>query len=140
MKKFDFNASTVGRFFVLFALFATGAIAYQQIGVLAEVARSGVVAAGPSYPVHARITCDTDGELIKPSGSHQLVSYECTAKGAVVVGSTNGTGTAVTSSDGVEFASGDRFGSNVAAPEMCITASGTTVIHCRFLVSQRVNP
>lgn len=103
-----------------------------------DLIHQGVTAVGPSFPVHARITCDTDGESIKPSGRHQIVSYECTAKGNVVVGSVSGAGAAVTTSTGVEFVSGDRFGGNVAQPETCITTAGTTVVQCRFLVSQRV--
>lgn len=126
-------------FFIAACLLATAVYASVQ-GVAIDIARGGVAAVGPSYPVHARITCDTDGEIIRPTGSHQLISYECTAMGAVVIGSTNGTGTTVTSATGVEFATGARFGANVAAPEICITASGTAVIQCRFLVSQRVNP
>jgi len=107
-----------------------------QTVVVAEAVHGGVTAVGPSFPLHERITCDTTagGVDIKPSGSWQLVSYECTAKGAVSVGYQEGDGDALTFANGVEYADGDRFGANVQRPEKCIS-EGSVVIQCRFLVT-----
>jgi hypothetical protein len=63
------------------------------------------------------------------------VSYECKSAGTVFVGSTTGAGSVLTTANGVEYGSGDRFGANVQRPEKCIVTSGTTVLSCRFLVT-----
>lgn len=104
--------------------------------VVADAVHSGATAVGPSFPRHERITCDTTagGVDIRPAGSYQLVSYECTARGAVAIGSTLGNSGALTFANGVEYAAGDRFGANVQQPERCISA-GSVVIQCRFLVT-----
>jgi hypothetical protein len=118
-------------------LFAGGLLAFGGPAVVvADAVHGSTTRVGPSFPRHQRITCDTTagGVEIKPTGSYQLVSYECTARGAVAVGSTSGTGAALTFATGVEYASGDRFGANVALPERCISA-GSVVIECRFLVA-----
>jgi hypothetical protein len=118
-------------------LFAAGLSAFGGPAVVAADAwRANATAVGPSFPRHERITCTTaaGGVEIKPTGSYQMVSYECTARGAVAVGSTTGGGTALSFANGVEYASGDRFGANVAAPERCISG-GSVVIECRFLVT-----
>lgn len=122
---------------VALGLFIAGVAAAFSPGAVVEVVRSGVTSVGPSFPRHERITCDTSagGVEIRPSGSFQLVSYECKSAGTVFVGSTTGAGSALTTANGVEFASGDRFGANVQRPERCIVASGTTVLSCRFLVT-----
>ena len=118
-------------------LFAAGLSAFGGPAVVAADAwRANATAVGPAFPLHERITCDTTagGVEIKPTGSWQLVSYECTAKGAVAVGYKEGDGDALTFANGVEYASGDRFGANVQRPERCISA-GSVVIQCRFLVT-----
>ena len=118
-------------------LFAGGLAAFGGPAVVvADAVHGSATAVGPSFPLHARITCDTTagGVEIKPAGSWQLVSYECTAKGAVSVGYTLGDGGALTFANGVEFATGDRFGANVQRAERCISA-GSVVIQCRFLVT-----
>jgi hypothetical protein len=104
--------------------------------VVADAVHGSATAVGPAFPLHGRITCDTTagGVDIKPAGSWQLVSYECTAKGAVAIGYTSGSGAALTFATGVEYADGDRFGANVQRPEKCISA-GSVVIQCRFLVT-----
>jgi hypothetical protein len=102
-----------------------------------EATRDAATKVGPSFPRHERISCVSGSTTeIKPSGGFQLVSYECTAKGAVVVGSTTGAGAALTTANGVEYVDGDRFGANVQRAEACITTAGTTVLQCRFLVTQ----
>lgn len=102
-----------------------------------DAVRAAATTVGPSFPRHERITCDTTagGVEIKPAGAFQLVSYECKSAGTVFVGSTTGAGNALTTSNGVEFGSGDRFGGNVQRPEKCIVSAGTTVLSCRFLVT-----
>ena len=104
--------------------------------VVADAVHGSATAVGPAFPLHGRITCDTTagGVDIKPAGSWQLVSYECTAKGAVAIGYTSGAGAALTFATGVEFADGDRFGANVQRPEKCIS-EGSVVLQCRFLVT-----
>ena len=121
---------------VLALVVSGGLLAFSPLPVVAAV-RDGATAVGPAFSRHERITCDTTagGVAIAPSGSHQLISYECTARGAVAIGSTSGAGSALTFATGVEFASGDRFGANVQSPERCISA-GSVVIECRFLVAQ----
>lgn len=106
-------------------------------GEVVEAVRTGVTSVGPAFPRHERVTCDTTagGIEIKPSGAFQLVSYECKSAGTVFVGSTTGAGSALTTANGVEYASGDRFGANVQRPERCIVTAGTTVLSCRFLVT-----
>lgn len=119
---------------VVVALVLTGlALAGPPPGAL-TLARDGVTAVGPAYPQHARITCDTTagGIEIKPPGGTAMVSYECTAKGTVYVG---GGLTTLTTSTGVEFVDGDRFGANTRAAERCITTAGSVVLQCRFLVT-----
>ena len=113
-----------------------GLLAFSPLPVV-DAARDGATAVGPAFSRHERITCDTTagGVAIAPAGSHQLISYECTARGAVAIGSTSGAGSALTFATGVEFASGDRFGANVQSPERCISA-GSVVLECRFLVAQ----
>lgn len=126
-------------FIVLGLLCASGLAAFTGLPMLGvDAARVGATAVGPAVPVHERITCDTTagGVQIKPSGSYQLVSYECEAKGAVFIGNVTGAGSALTTSNGVEFADGDRFGANVSEPERCISA-GSVVLQCRFLVARR---
>jgi len=124
--------------FVVFALAIAGSVLAlaPPVGVV-EAARSGLTAVGPSFPRHERVTCDTTagGVEIKPTGGLQLVSYECKSAGTVFVGSTTGAGSALTTANGVEFASGDRFGGNVQRPERCITSAGSVVLSCRFLVT-----
>jgi hypothetical protein len=118
-------------------LLATGLLAFGGSPVVvADTVHANTARVGPAFPRHERITCDTTagGVDIKPSGSYQLVSYECEAKGAVFVGSVTGDGSALTTSNGMEFADGDRFGSNVQTPEKCISA-GSVALHCRFLVT-----
>ena len=118
-------------------LLATGLLAFGGSPVVvADAVRAYGTTVGPAFPRHERITCDTTagGVEIKPSGSYQLVSYECEAKGAVFIGSTTGAGSALTTSNGHEFADGDRFGANVQVPERCISA-GSVALHCRFLVT-----
>lgn len=117
-------------------LVASGVAAFSP-GVVVDAVRAGATAVGPSFPRHERVTCDTTagGVEIKPSGGLQLVSYECKSAGTVFVGSTTGIGDALTTANGVEFSSGDRFGANVQRPERCIVASGTTVLSCRFMVT-----
>lgn len=118
-------------------LLATGLLAFGGSSVVvADTVHAGAARVGPAFPRHERITCDTTagGVDIKPSGSYQLVSYECEAKGAVFVGSVTGDGSALTTSNGMEFADGDRFGANVQTPEKCISA-GSVALHCRFLVT-----
>lgn len=104
--------------------------------VVAEAVHSSATRVGHAFPRHERITCDTTagGVPIKPSGSHQLISYSCIARGSVAVGSTTGNGGALTFANGVVYASGDEFGGNVQTPERCISA-GSVVIECRFLVA-----
>lgn len=119
---------------VVIGLAAAGSMAAGLSSVGLEVARVAP-AVGPSFPRHARITCDTTagGVEIKPTGSYNLISYECTAKGDVVVGG----GNTLSAATGTEYADGDRFGANVQQPERCITASGSVVVQCRFLVSSQ---
>ena len=123
--------------FVAAALLIAGGVAAFSPGSVVEAVRNGVTSVGPSFPRHERVTCDTTagGVEIKPSGGLQLVSYECKSAGTVFVGSTTGAGSALTTANGVEFASGDRFGANVQRPERCITSAGSVVLSCRFLVS-----
>jgi hypothetical protein len=118
-------------------LLVAGSVAAFSPGAIVEAVRSGVTSVGPSFPRHERITCDTTagGVDIKPAGAFQLVSYECKSAGTVFVGSTTGAGNALTTANGVEFGSGDRFGGNVQRPEKCIVSAGTTVLSCRFLVT-----
>lgn len=116
---------------------ATGLAAFGGGPVIVgQAALAGLTDVGPAFPRHERITCDTTagGIEIKPSGSYQLVSYECEAKGAVFIGSTTGANAALTTANGVEMADGDRFGANVQRPERCISA-GSVVLQCRFLVT-----
>lgn len=122
---------------VVVALCVASVAAAWSPGAVVEAVRNGVTSVGPSFPRHERVTCDTTagGVEIKPSGGLQLVSYECKSAGTVFVGSTTGAGSALTTANGVEFSSGDRFGANVQRPERCITSSGTTVLSCRFLVT-----
>lgn len=122
---------------IALGLFVAGGVLAFSPGAVVEAVRSGVTSVGPSFPRHERITCDTSagGVEIKPTGSFQLVSYECKSAGTVFVGSTTGAGSALTTSNGVEYASGDRFGANVQRPERCIVNAGTTVLSCRFLVT-----
>lgn len=118
-------------------LLATGLAAFGGSPVVvADAVHASGTRVGPSFPRHERITCDTTagGVEIKPAGSYQLVSYECEAKGAVFIGSVTGAGNALTTSNGHEFADGDRFGANVQTPERCISA-GSVALHCRFLVT-----
>lgn len=118
-------------------LLATGLLAFGGSPVVvADAMRAYGTTVGPAFPRHERITCDTTagGVDIKPSGSYQLVSYECEAKGAVFIGSVTGSGAALTTGNGMEFADGDRFGANVQVPEKCISA-GSVALHCRFLVT-----
>ena len=120
-------------------LFAGGLAAFGGPAVVvADAVHGGTTAVGPAIPLHERITCDTTagGVDIKPAGSYQLVSYECEAKGAVFIGNVTGAGSALTTSNGMEFADGDRFGANVSEPEKCISA-GSVDLHCRFLVARR---
>lgn len=123
--------------FVAAALLVAGGVAAFSPGAVVEAVRNGVTSVGPSFPRHERVTCDTTagGVEIKPSGGFQLVSYECKSAGTVFVGSTTGAGGALTAANGVEFASGDRFGANVQRPERCITSAGSVVLSCRFLVT-----
>jgi hypothetical protein len=117
-------------------LFAAGLAAFGGPAVVvADAVHGSATAVGPSFPLHGRITCDTTegGVEIKPAGSWQLVSYECTAKGAVAIGYKEGDDDALTFANGVEFADGDRFGANVQRPEKCIS-EGSVVLQCRFLV------
>lgn len=122
---------------IALGLFVAGGVAAFSPGAVVEAVRSGVTSVGPSFPRHERVTCDTTagGVDIKPTGSFQLVSYECKSAGTVFVGSTTGAGGALTTANGVEFGSGDRFGGNVQRPEKCIVSAGTTVLSCRFLVT-----
>lgn len=122
---------------ITIGLLVAGSVAAFSPGAIVEAVRSGVTSVGPAFPRHERVTCDTTagGVEIKPSGGFQLVSYECKSAGTVFVGSTTGAGGALTTANGVEFASGDRFGANVQRPERCITTAGTTVLSCRFLVT-----
>lgn len=122
---------------VALGLLVAGGVLAWSPGAVVEAVRSGVTSVGPSFPRHERVTCDTTsgGVEIKPSGSFQLVSYECKSAGTVFVGSTTGAGSALTTANGVEFSSGDRFGANVQRPERCIVTAGTTVLSCRFLVT-----
>lgn len=118
-------------------LLATGLAAFGGGSVVvADAVHASATRVGPAFPRHERITCDTTagGVEIKPSGSYQLVSYECEAKGVVFIGSVTGSGSALTTSNGMEFADGDRFGANVQTPEKCISA-GSVALHCRFLVT-----
>jgi hypothetical protein len=118
-------------------LFAGGLAAFGGPAVVvADAVHAGTTTVGPAFPLHERITCDTTagGVDIKPSGSWQLVSYECEAKGAVFIGYKTGSGSALTTSNGMEFEAGDRFGANVQRPEKCISA-GSVALHCRFLVT-----
>ena len=57
-----------------------------------EAVRDAAVKVGPAFPRAERITCDTTagGIAIQPTGGFNLISYECTAKGAVTVGSKTG--------------------------------------------------
>lgn len=130
------NRKIIASFFAL-GLFLAGGVAAFSPGIVVEAVRSGVTSVGPSFPRHERVTCDTTagGVEIKPTGSFQLVSYECKSAGTVYVGSTTGAGGALTTANGVEYASGDRFGANVQRPERCIVAAGSTVLSCRFLVT-----
>lgn len=113
-----------------------GLLAFSPLPVV-DAIRSGATAVGPAFPRHERITCDTTagGVAIAPAGSHQLISYECISRGAVAVGSTTGSGSALTFANGFVLASGDRIGANVQSPERCISA-GSVVLECRFLVSR----
>lgn len=122
---------------VALGLFVAGGVLAFSPGAVVDAVRSGVTSVGPSFPRHERITCDTTagGVEIKPTGGFQLVSYECKSAGTVFVGSTTGAGGALTTANGVEYASGDRFGANVQRPERCITSAGLTVLSCRFLVT-----
>jgi hypothetical protein len=122
---------------VALGLLVAGGVLAWSPGAVVEAVRNGVTSVGPSFPRHERVTCDTTagGVEIKPSGGLQLVSYECKSAGTVFVGSTTGAGSALTTANGVEFASGDRFGANVQRPERCIVTAGTTVLSCRFLVT-----
>lgn len=106
------------------------------VGVI-DAVRDAAVKVGPAFPRAERISCDTTagGIAIQPTGGFNLISYECTAKGNVTVGSKTGAGAALTTSNGVDYVAGDRFGSNVQVPERCITTAGTTVLQCRFLVT-----
>lgn len=119
-------------------MFATTIYAFAGPPIsVVEAVRDSAIKVGPAFPRAERITCDTTagGIAIQPAGGLNLISYECTAKGAVVVGSKTGAGAALTTANGVEYASGDRFGANVQTPERCITTAGSTVLQCRFLVS-----
>ena len=118
-------------------LFAGAVYAFSFPTTVIEAVRDSAVKVGPAFPRSERITCDTTagGIAIQPSGGLNMISYECTAKGSVTVGSKTGAGSALTTSNGVDYASGDRFGANVQTPERCITTAGTTVLQCRFLVS-----
>jgi hypothetical protein len=122
---------------VALGLLVAGSVAAFSPGAIVEAVRSGVTSVGPSFPRHERITCDTTagGVDIKPAGAFQLVSYECKSAGTVFVGSTTGAGNALTTANGVEFGSGDRFGGNVQRPEKCIVSAGSVVLSCRFLVT-----
>lgn len=122
---------------VALGLLVAGGVAAFSPGAIVDAVRSGVTSVGPAFPRHERVTCDTTagGVEIKPSGAFQLVSYECKSAGTVFVGSTTGTGSVLTTANGVEYASGDRFGANVQRPERCIVAAGSTVLSCRFLVT-----
>ena len=122
---------------VALALVVSGGLfAFSPLPVVAAI-RDGATAVGPAFPRHQQITCDTTagGVEIKPSGSHQLISYECISRGAIAVGSTTGTGSALTLANGFVLANGDRIGANVQTPERCISA-GSVVLECRFLVAQ----
>lgn len=125
--------------FFLVASVAAGSLFAFSGGpiAVAEAVRDVTTRVGPSFPRAERITCDTTagGIAIQPTGGFQLVSYECTAKGSVTVGGRTGAGGALTTSTGVDYVSGDRFGGNVQQPERCITTAGSTVLHCRFLVT-----
>lgn len=119
-------------------LFASSIYAFSGPSVsVVEAVRDAAVKVGPAFPRAERITCDTTagGIAIQPTGSFNLLSYECTAKGSVVVGSKTGAGSVLTTTNGVEYVSGDRFGANVQTPERCITTAGSTVLQCRFLVT-----
>lgn len=113
----------------VFAVFAASSSATPP-GII-DAVRSTFTATGPGYPAHRRITCTTTAQDIAPTGGGTVLSYQCTAKGNVVVGG----GSTLTSSSGVEYASGESFGGNFRVPEQCITASSTTVIQCRFLMT-----
>lgn len=121
--------------FIVGALFVSGGLAAFSPVSAIQAEQAGAAAVGPAFPVAERITCTTTAQDIKPSGSHSLVSYQCTAKGNVVVGGPTGVGSTLTASTGTEYADAALFGANVKSPEQCITASSTTVIQCRFLVT-----
>jgi hypothetical protein len=122
---------------VVLALVVSGGLfAFSPLPVVAAV-RDGATAVGPSYPLFGRITCNTTagGVEIKPTGSHNLVSYECISRGAIAVGNVDGVGGALTFANGFVLANGDRIGANVKTPERCISA-GSVVLECRFLVAE----
>lgn len=130
------NKKSIAAIFLSVALLAGVAFAFSPRDVV-EAVRSGVTSVGPAFPRHEQVTCSTQtgGVEIKPAGDFNLISYECKSAGSVFVGSTTGSGAALTAANGVSFVNGDRFGANVSRPERCITSAGTVVLSCRFLVS-----
>jgi hypothetical protein len=121
---------------VLALVVSGGLLAFSPLPVV-DAVRSGATAVGPAYPLFGRITCDTTagGVAIAPTGSHNLVSYECISRGAISIGNVDGVGGALTFANGFVVANGDRFGANVRTPERCISA-GSVVLECRFLVAE----
>ena len=117
--------------------FAGALYAFSTPVSVIEAVHDAAVKVGPAFPRAERITCDTTagGIAIQPTGGFNLISYECTAKGSVTVGSKTGAGAVLTTSNGVDYVAGDRFGANVQTPERCITTAGTAVLQCRFLVT-----
>ena len=123
---------------IALGLLVAGGVAAFSPGAIVEAVRNGVTSVGPAFPRHERVTCDTTagGVEIRPSNSGlQLISYECKSGGTVFVGSVTGAAGALTSANGVQFDSGERFGANVQRPERCITSAGSVVLSCRFLVT-----